>query len=127
MISVSPEEKEQKLHEILAHLKETKGDEDWNLLEAFTRVVYAGLPEWMPRGISAADLAERIWDNFRFFVHELPPPTQLYRGLPGLHIVVRQPFLTRITDHFGKVGKSTRIYSERTVGEYTHQCLRWFV
>ena len=89
MISVSPEEKEQKLHEILAHLKETKGDEDWNLLEAFTRVVYAGLPEWMPRGISAADLAERIWDNFRFFVHELPPPTQLYRGLPGLHIVVR--------------------------------------
>jgi glutamate dehydrogenase len=89
MIRVSPEEKNRKLEEILAHLKRTRTGEDWELLSSFARVVYASLPDWMALGIETADLAERIGDNHRFFVKELPPPTQLYRGLPGLHVVVR--------------------------------------
>ena len=36
-----------------------------------------------------ADLSDRLRDNFKFFAKEIPPPPQLYRGLPGLHVVVR--------------------------------------
>ena len=89
MLSVSAEEKARKLDEILEHLEKTRPDENWELLESFARVVYDGFPEWMAERISAADVAERLWDNFRFFVKELPPPTQLYRGLPGLHVIAR--------------------------------------
>ncbi|HSF16893.1 MAG TPA: NAD-glutamate dehydrogenase domain-containing protein [Vicinamibacteria bacterium] len=74
---------------MLAHLQENADPDDQELLGSFARVVYDSLPEWMAYGISSVDLAERIRDNFRFFVKELPPPTQLYRGLPGLHVVVR--------------------------------------
>jgi glutamate dehydrogenase len=89
MIRVSPDEKNRKLEEVLEHLKRTRPGEDGELLFSFARVVYASLPDWMALGIATVDLAERIWDNYRFFVKELPPPTQLYRGLPGLHVVVR--------------------------------------
>ncbi len=89
MIRVSPQEKNRKLEEVLEHLKRTRSSEEWELLSSFARVVHASLPDWMALGIANADLADRIWDNYRFFVKELPPPTQLYRGLPGLHVVVR--------------------------------------
>jgi glutamate dehydrogenase len=89
MIRVSLEEKNRKLEEVLEQLKRTRTGEEWELLSSFARVVYASLPDWMALGIPTADLAERIGDNYRFFVKELPPPTQLYRGLPGLHVVVR--------------------------------------
>jgi glutamate dehydrogenase len=89
MIRVSSEEIQKKLEDVLQHLKRSHTEEDWELLSSFARVVYASLPEWMAVGIETADLAERIADNYRFFVKELPPPTQLYRGLPGLHVVVR--------------------------------------
>jgi glutamate dehydrogenase len=89
MIRVSPEEKTRKLEEVLEYLKRTRSGEEWELLSSFTRVVHASLPDWMALGIATVDLAERIWDNYRFFVKEMPPPTQLYRGLPGLHVVVR--------------------------------------
>ncbi len=89
MIRVSPEEKNRKLEQALEHLKRTRSSEDWELLSSFTRVVYSSLPDWMALGIETADLGERIGDNYRFFVKEMPPPTQLYRGLPGLHVVVR--------------------------------------
>ena len=65
MQSVSPEEKERKLGEILAQLERDKPDENWTLLESFARVVYSGLQVWMARGIGSSDLADRIWDNYR--------------------------------------------------------------
>ena len=89
MLSVSAEDKARKLDEILEHLQKTRPDENWELLQSFARVVYDGIPEWMVTGIDARELGERLWDNFRFFVKELPPPNQLYRGLPGLHVVAR--------------------------------------
>jgi glutamate dehydrogenase len=89
MLSVSSEDKQRKLDEVLEHLKAAKVDDNWELLESFTRVVYGGLPEWMIKGVSSKNLAGRLADNFRFFVKELPPPPQLYRGLPGLHVVAR--------------------------------------
>jgi len=89
MTRVSPDENNRKREDVLDHLKRTRPGEEWDLLSSFTRVVYASLPDWMAAGIATPDLAERIWDNYRFFVKELPPPTQLYRGLPGLHVVAR--------------------------------------
>jgi glutamate dehydrogenase len=89
MIRVSPDEKNRKLEDVLAHLEQAHPGEESELLSSFARVVYASLPDWMALGIDTLDLGERIWDNYRFFVKELPPSTQLYRGLPGLHVVVR--------------------------------------
>jgi NAD-specific glutamate dehydrogenase len=89
MISVSAEEKAKKLDEILALLQQRRPQENWALVSSFARAVFESLPEWMARGMTTQDLSERIWDNFRFFTKEMPPPTQLYRGLPGLHVVVR--------------------------------------
>ena len=89
MIRVSAEEKARKLDEVLFHLQEKGDASDWQLLSSFSRVVFGSLPEWMAQGMDSSDLADRLWDNYRFFVKVLPPPTQLYRGLPGLHVVVR--------------------------------------
>ena len=36
-------------------------------------------------------LAERIRGYFRFVAHTITPEHQLYRGLPGLHVSVRNP------------------------------------
>jgi glutamate dehydrogenase len=89
MIRLSSDEKARKLEAVLEHLQKNQPAAEWELLSAFTKVVFAALPDWMTRGIAVQDLADRIRDNYRFFVKELPPPTQLYRGLPGLHVVVR--------------------------------------
>ena len=89
MISVSAAEKARKLDEILFHLQEKGEASDWQLLSSFARVVFGSLPGWMAQGLDSSDLADRLWGNYHFFVKELPPPTQLYRGLPGLHVVVR--------------------------------------
>ena len=89
MISVSAAEKARKLDEILFHLQEKGEASDWQLLSSFARVVFGSLPGWMAQGLDSSNLADRVWDNYHFFVKELPPPTQLYRGLPGLHVVVR--------------------------------------
>ena len=53
MIRVSPEEKNRKLEDILAHLKRTRTGEDWELLSSFVRVLYASLPDWMALGIAS--------------------------------------------------------------------------
>ena len=89
MISVSAEEKARKLDGVLELLQEKVGEDDWNIVSSFARVLYESLPEWMVQGITSSDLADRVWDNYHFFAKELPPPTQLYRGLPGLHVAVR--------------------------------------
>ncbi len=89
MMRVSPDEKARKLEDVLDHLRRTKPGEDEELVSSFIPVVLASLPDWMALGMSSPDLADRLWDNFLFFAKELPPPTQLYRGLPGLHVVVR--------------------------------------
>jgi glutamate dehydrogenase len=89
MTKTNHDEKAKKLQSILDYLRQTHPSDDWELLSAFAPVVFGALPDWMVTGIATPDLANRIWDNFRFFAKELPPPTQVYRGLPGLHVVVR--------------------------------------
>ena len=61
------------------------------LLRSFAPVVYAALPDSVALGLSAEALTRRMLDYYRFFVREFPPPTQVYRGLPGIHVVVRNP------------------------------------
>ena len=33
----------------------------------------------------------RLYEQFRFVVREMPPPQQLYKGLPGLHVAAHNP------------------------------------
>ena len=89
MSHFTPTERTRKLEQILSRLKDRDQDTNWDLLDSFSRVVYAALPDWMAQNIAAPELADRLLDNYRFFVEQLPPPNQLYRGVPGLHVVAR--------------------------------------
>ncbi len=89
MPTTTPQERATRLSEILELLASQAPPEDRELLRSFVPLVFREMPDWMAVGISAAELSGRLLDNFRFFVHEIPPPFQLFHGLPGLHVVVR--------------------------------------
>ena len=72
MSHFTPTEKARKLEQILSQLKDRDQDTNWELLDSFSRVVYAALPDWMAQSIAAPALADRLIDNYRFFVEELP-------------------------------------------------------
>jgi NAD-specific glutamate dehydrogenase len=89
MLTADPQARTQRLGEILEILGRAAAPEDSELLLSFAPVVYQEMPDWMALGVPVPELAARLRDNFRFFVKEFPPPAQLYRGLPGIHVVVR--------------------------------------
>ena len=49
----------------------------------------AELPDSVVFRLPPAALAARLGEYFRFIAHTMPPEVQLYRGLPGLHVAVR--------------------------------------
>jgi hypothetical protein len=68
-------------HRVLQLLERQAAPEDRNLLLAFAPVVYMDTPDRVAFGLSLEAMAARLHDQFRFVVREMPPPTQLYRGL----------------------------------------------
>ena len=77
MSHFTPTERTRKLEQILSRLKDRDQDTNWDLLDSFSRVVYAALPDWMAQNIAAPELADRLLDNYRFFVEQLPPESAL--------------------------------------------------
>ena len=47
------------------------------------------MPDSVVFRLPAPALAARLGEYFRFIAHTMPPEVQLYRGLPGLHVAVR--------------------------------------
>jgi glutamate dehydrogenase len=91
MISEDPRRKAARLQELIDLLGRQAPPEDRELLFAFTPAVYAEMPDRLALATTVEALAARVRHNFRFFAREMPPTTQLYRGLPGIHVAVRNP------------------------------------
>src|SRR5688500_320547 len=91
MITVDAVRRTARLEGLMEALGRQADPADRELLRSFAPVVYAALPDSVALGLSTEALTLRMLDYYRFFVREFPPPTQLYRGPPGTHVVVRNP------------------------------------
>jgi glutamate dehydrogenase len=102
MITADPARRQSVLDETRAILAAQAKPEDRDLLNAFAPIAFGGMPDAMALHLAPAALAARIQGYFSFVVHTMPPPHQLYRGLPGLHVVARNPS-ERETDATGSL------------------------
>ncbi|HET7747569.1 MAG TPA: NAD-glutamate dehydrogenase domain-containing protein [Vicinamibacteria bacterium] len=91
MITADAGRRAARLEEVLQVLDSRAPAEDRALLRAFAAVVFTEMPDALALALPADALAARLLDHFRFFAREFPPAQQLYRGLPGIHVVVRNP------------------------------------
>src|SRR5262245_9772177 len=91
MITADPQRRAARLAELLDLLQRRSAAEDRELALAFAPVVFAETPDRIALDMSSEALAARLSDQFRFVAREMPPATQLYRGLPGIHVAVRNP------------------------------------
>ena len=91
MITADPARRQTVLNEIQGILAAKARPEDRSLLEAFAPIAFGGMPDTMALQLSPVALAARIQGYFALVAHTMPPAHQLYRGLPGLHVVARNP------------------------------------
>ncbi|MDH4063664.1 MAG: NAD-glutamate dehydrogenase, partial [Acidobacteriota bacterium] len=91
MITADPERRQTVLNEIHAILAAQAKPEDRDLLHAFAPIAFGEMPDAMALQLPPAALAERVQGYFKFVARTMPPAHQLYRGLPGLHVVARNP------------------------------------
>ena len=91
MITADPQRRAARLAELMEHVGHRAAAQDRELLVAFAPVVLSETPDRIALELSIEALAARLQDQFRFVVREMPPPTQLYRGLPGIHVAARNP------------------------------------
>ncbi|HEX6737118.1 MAG TPA: hypothetical protein VF310_02490, partial [Vicinamibacteria bacterium] len=91
MITSDPEARTVKVGHVLQMLAGKATPEDRELLLAFAQVVLAETQDRVALGLSVEALAARTYEQFRFFVREMPPAFQVYRGLPGIHVAARNP------------------------------------
>ncbi|MGE3841178.1 MAG: NAD-glutamate dehydrogenase domain-containing protein [Vicinamibacterales bacterium] len=91
MITVDAQRRESVLNDILAILDTQAAETDRALLAAFAPIAYREMPDSMALTLPASALARRIHGYFTFVARTMPPDHQLYRGLPGIHVSVRNP------------------------------------
>jgi glutamate dehydrogenase len=91
MITADPQRRVSTLAAIQDILARDSSPEDRELILSFAPVVYAELPDSIALRLPAAALAARIREYFRFIARTMPPAFQLYKGLPGIHVAVRNP------------------------------------
>jgi glutamate dehydrogenase len=89
MVTSDPQRRAARLTELQQVLAAEAPPEDRELLLSFAPLVFAELPDRLALEMSPGVLAARMRDHFRFFAREIPPATQLYKGLPGVHVSVR--------------------------------------
>ena len=89
MITADPGRRRSVLDEVLSILAREAPPEDRDLLLSLAPAVYADMPDAMALGLPPDAIAARIREYFRFVVRTMPPAHQLYRGLPGIHVVAR--------------------------------------
>jgi glutamate dehydrogenase len=91
MITTDPERRAHTQARVLQMLGQRSSPDERDLLLAFARLDLEETPDAIALRLSPESLAARIEGHFRFVVHSMPPPVQAYRGLPGIHVSVRQP------------------------------------
>jgi glutamate dehydrogenase len=91
MITADPRQRELRLEQIKEILERNAAPEDRELLLALAPVLFAETPDRLALSLSPQALVARLQDHFRFVAREIPPPTQLYKGVPGIHVAARNP------------------------------------
>ena len=91
MITADPQRRVSTLARILDHVGRTAPDADRDLLLALAPVVYGDMPDPLALRLSPEMISARLAGIFRFVARTMPPAVQLYKGLPGLHVSVRNP------------------------------------
>ncbi len=91
MVHGDPHERSTRLAEVTEILKRTASPEDLELLTSLCPILFAGMPARLALDLPAPAVAARILAHFRFVAREMPPGHQLYKGLPGIHVSVRNP------------------------------------
>ena len=91
MIHGDPRQREARLGEVMQTLRRDAAPEDRELLLALAPVFFADMPARLALDLPAAVIASRLLEHFRFVAREMPPSHQLYKGLPGIHVSVRNP------------------------------------
>jgi glutamate dehydrogenase len=91
MITADPQQRVFTLGNINEILARTAPADDRDLLLAFAPVVYEEMPDALALKLSPDALALRIRRYFHVVARTMPPAFQLYKGLPGLHVTVRNP------------------------------------
>jgi len=91
MIPADPDQRQSHYSAVVGILGRRAGKEERELLRSFASVICFEAPDRFALTLPAEALAERIYRQFRFVTATIPPATQLYKGLPGIHVSVRNP------------------------------------
>ena len=87
MITADPQLRASRFREVIQALEAEGHDRDLRL--AFASAVFPELPDAVALRLGGAALAVELGEYFQFVAQTMPPPEQLYKGLPGLHVAVR--------------------------------------
>ncbi len=91
MVHGDPQQRSARLAEVLGILEREAAPEDRALLLSLAPVLFAGMPARLALEQRPSVVAARLARHFRFIAREMPPGHQLFKGLPGLHVCVRNP------------------------------------
>ena len=91
MITADPARRASLLSDIQQRLSQDAPQEDAQRIGAFAAAVLPEVPDSMAFHLEPGALAVRIRGYFKFVAGSIPPEHQLYRGLPGIHVSVRNP------------------------------------
>jgi len=89
MITADPGRRAARLEELKGVLARRAAPEDRDLVLSFAPVVFSGMPDRIALDLPVEALATRMLGAFRFVAREIPHAIQLYKGLPGIHVVAR--------------------------------------
>jgi glutamate dehydrogenase len=91
MVHGDPQQRSARLAEVTEILRREAPPEDLELLSSLAPILFEGMPPRLALELPAPAVAARIRNHFRFVAREMPPGHQLYKGLPGIHVRVRNP------------------------------------
>jgi len=91
MGAAEPQQRAARLEEVQEILGHEAPPEDRELVLSFAPRAFEDMPSRIALKLPASAVAARLLSHFRFVAREIPPPHQLYRGLPGIHVGVWNP------------------------------------
>jgi glutamate dehydrogenase len=91
MITVDPDKRAHVIAQVIQLLEGRAAADDRHLLLPFAQVILAEAPDRILFMLPIEILANRLMRHFQFFVHEMPPSIQLFKGPPGIHVSVYNP------------------------------------
>jgi hypothetical protein len=91
MVPGDPRERAARLAEVVEIVGREVAPEDRDLVLSFAGLVFEDMPPRIALELPAPAVAARLLSHFHFVAREMPPPHQLYRGLPGIQVAVWNP------------------------------------